>query len=171
MPSYRTAEPEILALLADVMKQHHGDLVEAGVTIEVFTAHAKRDRNGAPKGPALKHHGTPALGTIRITSEEERIAGRKDAVMKLDGDEWPELPPEQQASLLDHEATHLLLVRDKEGNIELDDCFRPKLKMRPHDAELGLFYQCVERHGMNAVETKAYLPVHKKFTQLLLPYG
>lgn len=171
MPSYRTVEPEVEALLAQVIEEHHQDLKEAGVTVQVLQAHAKRDKHGVPKGPALKLHGYPCMAIVSIIGLKDRVGGGKDARIVIDGDRWGDGPAKEQFATLDHEMMHLTLVRDEEGPVVLDDACRPKLKMRLHDYELGIFEDIVKRHGKDCLDSQQYLPVHKFFVQQTFPWG
>lgn len=171
MATYRNMTDEVGGLVKDVMRQYHTDLAERGVTVEVIGAFADTDDAGQPRGPALKHHGWPALATVKINALKDRVAGMSDARITLDGDRWPELNHERQLALIDHELEHLEIVRDSAGGVKLDDAGRPKLTMRPHDFELGGFESVVNRHKRNAPETDVYEGIYKKFTQLLFPWG
>lgn len=172
MPTHRTADSETVALLAEVMKQYHPDLVEAGVRVGLLLAHAPVDREtGEVKGPALKLHGYAALAIVRIVSAKDRVAGMPDAQVTLDADAWPEHVHERKVAIFSHELTHLVLVRDEEGGVKTDDAFRPRLKMRPHDYQLGMFTSVIEKHGLYAVEAQAYVELHRAMTQTKFPWG
>lgn len=168
---YRQAPQEIHDLLAEVIASTHKDLKAAGVTISIMTAHAKVNEEGEPEGPALKHHGYPAAAVIKVNSYKDRVEGKDDATLLIDGDRWDEFSIKKQRGLIDHELTHLVVQRGKRGGIKTDKCGRPCLKTRPHDAEIGVFYDVVERHGEDALETVAYKEMHKAFSQKLLPWG
>ena len=73
--------------------------------------------------------------------------------------------------LYDARENRVVLVRDKDGNLEIDDANRCKMRLRPHDAEIGVLWDVVERHGKNALECEAYLPIHRKMTQLVFQFG
>ena len=171
MATFRKAEADITDLVSSVMRDCHRPLAEAEVKVDVLLAHAARDKeSGEPKGPAIRLNGYPCYATIRITSQKERVAGLGDALLTIDGDRWPDLLVEQQRALIDHELTHLVLVTE-DGTPQTDDCFRPKLRSRPHDAQFGIFWEVVERHQANALESVGYREVHKQFTQLCFPWG
>jgi hypothetical protein len=172
MSIYRQAPAEVVALVQEVLSSLRKDLVEVGVTLGCRFAHAPRNETtNEPKGPALKHHGYPAAAVIRVVSQKDRVAGLPDALIDFDGDRYDDFSEEEKRALIDHELTHLELLRDEEGQPKLDDCFRPRLRLRPHDAEIGVFYDVVERHGPAALETQNYLQMHQVFTQKLLPWG
>lgn len=161
----RTVESEIIELVGSVMSEYHPDLMEAGVTIKTLWAYARRDKNGMPKGPALKLHGYPALATIKVNSEDDRIQGKTDLTLKIDLDNWPELDGEERVALLDHELEHAVLIRDKDGQIELDNCNRPRIKLRPHDYQLGGFFNVLQRHKQRSLEAKYYGDLHRQMSQ------
>lgn len=99
----------------------------------------------------------------------DRIEGKHDATVKIDSLWWEEhQDDEQRNALLDHETHHLVLARDEDGKVKYDDAGRPKLKMRQHDMELGLFWDVIQRHGEKAVEVEVYKPIQAKFRQMLL---
>ena len=174
MATYRQADEDVLDIIGVLMATpHHQDLRDAGVRVGARFAFAAVDeKTGEPKGHALKHHGWPAAAVVKIVSQKDRVSGMPDAMIDIDGMAWEQdWSNERKRAVLDHELTHLLVQRDDEGNIKLDDCCRPKLKMRPHDAEIGVFYDVVERFGEAAIEAEAYRGMHKKFTQLAFPWG
>lgn len=152
MPSYRTPDAEWISLLNQVKEQYHPKLTEAGVTVSLLQAHGKRNAEGELTSPTLKSHGYPALALVKINSQRDRTDGLTDATVVIDGDQFFDLSHEKQVAALDHELQHLEVVYDDDGNIQLDDCNRPKLKMRIHDLFVGGFLCIVERHGDNAIE-------------------
>lgn len=163
MPTFRECE-YVRPLLERIKKQHHRRLVDADVTIGLLSAHAPVDDDGDPKGPALKLHGVQCAATVRIVSHKDRVAGLPDAIVTIDGDRWEEFGALKQEAIIDHELAHLLPTGDT------DDCGRPKLKMRPHDVDLGGFHDIVERHKENAPEAEIFLAAQREWTQKLLPF-
>lgn len=171
MATYRMAD-NLKPLIASCMEKYHPALNEAGVRVGARYAHAPRDEeSGEPKGPALKLHGYPCLATVKIVSHKDRVAGLPDAIIDVDGDRWDDLSDAQQRALIDHELTRLELALDEEGKPKLDDCHRPKLKMRQHDHEVGVFNDVVRRHGPAAPESAAFAAAHRDFVQRQFPWG
>lgn len=171
---YERADEAIAKQVRAVMREHHKHLADAEVAIDVLAAYAPKDANGSPKRPALKARGFQVLAKIRITAPTERACGRADAELVLDGDQYPEESPEQQAALIDHELTHLHLVPGEAGlSVKRDELGRPKLAMRAHDREYGWFDECVRRHGAAAGEARqlaAFMDSRTgAYTQLWLP--
>lgn len=154
---------KIYERLAAMRDRFHAPLTEAGVAIDVLLVHAARDQNDEPKGSALDHNGYPAAAVVKILSLEQRVAGRGDAEMVIDGDKWDEWSDAELDSLLDHELEHLELVIDKDGAVVRDDADRPKLKMRRHDWQHGGFYSIAKRHKEDAFEVQAVTAVAKEF--------
>lgn len=172
MPTFRQADPDAVAILEDLMETVHKRLDTHGVTVGCLFAHAKIDeKTGMRKGPALKLHGYPALAIVKINSYRDRVEGKPDATVCVDGDDWGSWPVEKQRALLDHELTHLELVFDDEGGVKLDDACRPRLVMRPHDIVIGGFEEVIDRHQQHSCEAESYMPIHKMFTQKLFPWG
>lgn len=120
--------------------------------IETILAHGPRDRYGCVSGDAITVHGRKAMACIRVTKLEERVAGRGDAIIWVDGDEYKEWLVPTLDAILDHELTHLETVLDKYGNPAFDDLNRLKLRLRPHDFQVGWFDEVAERHGHVSVE-------------------
>lgn len=158
--TYTVAGPEVDDLLARVLASAHRDLENAGVTVASLFAEA--DEEGKP---ALKHHGYAAAAVIKIVPLDQRVAGQADALLKIDRHVWDGLDTKERVALLDHEIFHIQLVLDDQGKPKRDDAGRPKLKMRPHDFELGGFYEIIERHGGKAIELQEYAKVHKQLVQ------
>lgn len=171
MSTYRKADKEILALVADLVRQFHPALLEAGVRVGCLMAFAPRNEStGEPRGPALKWAGYPAAALVKVTSHKDRVAGLPDALICVDGDRWPEWGDARKRALLDHELEHLEVIRDEEGAVKLDDCNRPRLKNRPHDWEIGGFESIAKRHKEAAFEVEQTRSLAHKYGQLLFPF-
>ena len=167
MSTYEVAPDETVDQVNRLVEKYRGDLKNAGVEFAVLMAHAKRDKNGKPKGSALKLGGYACLATVRITSLADRVAGLADVVITIDGDRWQDLPQRSRIAVLDHELTHL----DLGDEIDYDDAGRPKIKMRKHDHQFGWFDSVVRRHGIHAIEWQQFDEfVRKPAKQLWLPF-
>lgn len=152
MATYQMASSEVVEQCREVIEKYHGGLRDAGVTIDILMAYPAHDQNGDATGPAVSHGGYPAAAKIRIVGLKDRAAGRADAEMIIDGEMWPVRSPAEQNALLDHEVTHLELVKDSKGNLKRDDLDRPCLKCRKHDHQHGWFDSIVRRHGSDSLE-------------------
>jgi hypothetical protein len=160
--TYTLAGQEVLQLAAKVMKLHHDRLVEAGVEITYLMVSAARDKKtGEPTGPALKLHGYPCRAIVKINSLKDRVAGKADADVQLDGDQWDGWMDAEQEAIIDHELTHLVATG------ESDDAGRPKLEMRNHDWQLGGFASVVEHYGDAATDKQAVDALWKEYRELL----
>ena len=150
---FEKATDDQLATLRAIMEEHHPELVEAGVTVELLIARAEKDDDGKPKGRALSHGGYVALGIASINPYLLRVRGLADAMIRVDGD-WLDDEADggdegdEFKALLDHELTHFQL---KEGD-ERDRAGRPRLKIRRHDRQHGWFDQVARRWGPNSQE-------------------
>lgn len=157
--TFEDADDALKDKIRDFAWRHHPDLAEADVTFGVLLAHAPRDENDDPKGPAIKHGGYAAAATIRIVKIEDRAAGMPDLLLVIDGDELPTWSDARLEAVVDHEFCHPVLVVDKDGAIVRDDLNRPKMRMRKHDWQIGGFDEVAERHKEIAVEVEYLLAV------------
>lgn len=145
MTIYDKAPDEVFILVNEVKAQYHPDLVEAGATIDVLFAFND-------KGSPVTGGGYPAFAVIRNITLKNRVKGMADAEITIDGEVYKNMSDEQRRALVDHELYHLIVKRDKEGNIQFDDADRPKFKMRKHDYQMGWFRAIAVRHGRNSPE-------------------
>lgn len=165
MPTvYSMATEEVHGVLAAVMEQYHGGLHDAEVTVDCLFAYAATDKNGDPTGPALKKNNYPCVALIKVTNHKDRVKGAADVELCIDGLHWEELSYEERAALIDHELEHLEYDGDR------DDGDRPKLKIRPHDREIGWFDAVVRRHGRAALECQALGVLNEATRQMDLPF-
>lgn len=147
MPStFQIAGGEVHAVLNAVMKAHHPQLLDAGVKIGVLLV-------DGGDGPAIKHAGYPAAATVKVVPLADRLTKNYDAEIRLDVNEWDNIREPRRKALLDHELSHLALVRDEYGRVKTDDNNRPKLRLAKGDWNGGDgFLEVVARHGKYAYE-------------------
>ena len=149
--AYDRVPDEVNKMIAGVMKEYHGELEAAGVTLQVLWAFSY-DADGEPV-PAMKVRGHIALAKTSVTSLPDRVRGLPDAKIVIDREfGWNRFSETRRLALIDHEITHLTLVLDRDGNVRADDLGRPKLRLRNHDWELTGFAEVAERHGEAAIE-------------------
>lgn len=141
------ATKDIMVKLQGQINQYHSNFNDAKLTFDVFMAYAPENDAGEKTGPALKLHGYPCGGLVSIVSLKNRVCGRSDAEIVLDGDSWDKLTSAEQDALLDHELEHVVVARDLEGAVIYDTHGRPKLKLKLHDREHGWFDAIAKRHG------------------------
>lgn len=166
MPTFEVADQGVHELVAGVMRDHHTDLEGAAVTVDVLMAHGTAGKLGI-RGPAVKVHGRSCAAKVRITKLPERVAGRADCEITLDGDRWPNWSRKTQEAVIDHELTHLWLDMTK----DTDDAGRPRLKTVLHDHEWGWFDDVVEHYGTASMEVQQYVGFRDgPLTQLWLPH-
>jgi len=144
--TYELAGEEIKETLAAVIDEYQPQLRDAGLLVDVLLAHAPSDANGDKVGPAVQLHGYPCYATIRIVGLRDRVAGRGDAELILDGDHCDTWPEAQLRAILDHELTHLELRVSDGGHVRRDDIDRPLLRIRKHDRQFGWFDCVARRH-------------------------
>jgi hypothetical protein len=154
MPIYSPGSDELIEQVQEAAERYHPELVEAGLRVDVLEARPKTDDAGDPVEEALRHHGYGCYATIKICGPKERGAGRGDCLLTVDAYRWPELGRETQMAILDHELTHLELIRSAKGAIKLDDYERPRLGIRLHDIQYGWFQSVAARHGMDSIEVQ-----------------
>lgn len=152
MSTYQKAHADIYKRAQALMEKYHTNLVEAGVVVDIMFAFATKDANEEPKGHAIMHGGYPAEGLCKILSLKDRVMGRGDAEIILNGDHWNGWTPQQRDALLDHELHHLSVRASEDGIIQVDDIGRPKLEMRKHDREFGWFDLIAKRWGSDSHE-------------------
>lgn len=153
--TFKPAPEEILSRIRQIASAYHQDdlLVDKfEVKVEAFLVFGPRNKDGDQTGPAIVVHGCEAAASIRVTKLEERVAGRADAVMHIDGDRYKKWSEDTLRAIIDHELEHLELARNPAGEPLIDDQARPKLKIRPHDHDFGWFDAIAERHGEYAIE-------------------
>jgi hypothetical protein len=165
MASHSPATSDVTALIRDVIDEHYPDLAEAEVTINALFAYA-------PEGkPAVKLHGRPCYAVIKINSEKDRVEGKADTTMTIDGAAWKAFDDERRLALIGHECHHILVQRDKDGEIKSDDAGRPKLKLRPHDWEFGGFDEIARRYGRASIEVMTVRTLVDERRQLFWAWG
>lgn len=166
MPTYEVADEDLVETVGRVMRANHKDLADAGVTVDVLLAHGSESKSGG-RGPAVKVHGRVCAAKVRITALDERVAGRKDAELVLDGDRWENWSHRTQEAVIDHELTHLWMDLSK-GE---DDAGRPRLKLLLHDHDYGWFDAVVKRYGAASIEVQQFVAFRDgPLNQLWLPY-
>lgn len=152
MAIYERAKKEVTDLVAKIMKKFHGELDKHGVTIDCLMASPTTSENGDSQGPPLKIKGYPCAAIVKINSTKNRVAGLSDAEICFDADRWKQFKDEEKAALVDHELAHLNIKKDKDEAVVFDDLGRPRLRMRPHDREVGWFDEVVRRNKAVALE-------------------
>ncbi len=147
----------------------HKPLLDARVKLDLIFALADRDDHGAITNDALKLHGRKCLGVARKIKLKDRLMGRGDVEVTLDGDWWAEATDEDRRALLDHELHHFIVETDSNGKALTDDITRPKIVMRKHDYEFGWFEVIAARHGKHSQEVQQAKMMVEASGQILFP--
>jgi hypothetical protein len=164
-------------MVKSLISENYPELLETEVTVRCLYAHAARDKDGNPKGPALKFGNYPAAAIIRVNSTKCRIQGKRDCTIEIDGDDWESLSEQERVALLDHELFHLEVKRTKRrkngsgGEIKTDSLGRPKLGCRQHDFQVGGFDTIVKRHKTASLEYQSQVNLAKRFHQQEFNWG
>lgn len=154
MPTFQKCDKDVADLAQELLKKYdsHKPLVELEVKIDFVFAFADTNDKGIETNNALSKNGIKALGITRKIPLKDRVLGRGDAEIALDGGWWQKASGDEQAALLDHELHHIAVKTDKVGNPQFDDIGRPQIQLRKHDAEIGWFRCIAERHGAASME-------------------
>lgn len=167
---YTNATPETYLQLKDLIAEHAEELDAVGVRFDIIMAYAAVNEQGEKVGTALKLHGYPCNGLVSIVSLKNRVMGRADAEIILDGDRWMDLEEAQQKALLHHEMHHVLVARDVEGGVIHDSHGRPKLKMRLHDVDVGWFHHIAKIHGDASAEVTQARQIVREHGPTFFPF-
>lgn len=147
------------AIVDQLFKLFYQDLSRAEVTVEILHCQG-----------GLRHHGYAAAGTVKVNSLKDRAAGLADCRIVLDGDGWEKWDRKRRQALLDHELFHLELQRDKEEQIKADDLGRPKLRLRLHDHQLGVFEEVIARNKQHSFDAQMVAKSWAKLKQLQIDW-
>ena len=151
---YEKGSKETLAIVKALVKEFHKDLDTQDVKIDVIMAFAPENDGGEKVGCAVRLHGYQANALTGIVNLKNRVMGRGDAEIILDGDTWDSLADDNKKAILDHQLQFLAVRRNHKGEILVDTHGRPKLSMRKHDRQFGWFDAVAKRHGVNSVEVQ-----------------
>ncbi len=153
MPTFQKCDKSVEQLLAELLSKYDTNqpLLKHGVKVELLFAFADLDDDGNPVNDAMTHKGHVVRGEARKIPLKQRVAGRGDAEIALNGDIWQKLTEDEQAALLDHELQHIAL-KEKHGVVQMDSAGRPQLRMRDHDIQTGWFSVIAARHGEASME-------------------
>ncbi|MGH8258685.1 MAG: putative metallopeptidase, partial [Steroidobacteraceae bacterium] len=149
MKTYSTASSDLERCIAGMLAKYHDDL--QNVTVDALFVFDDESSD-----QVLQHQGYPAQAVCRITPVSDRALGIADAVIVVDRATWQLLSARQREALIDHELTHLERVLDDEtGKPKCDAVGRPKLAMRRHDQQIGIFVEVMQRHREASAEARA----------------
>lgn len=154
---YEEAPPAAYDLLRRALA-HHPELVQHELAVKlVFVSKLDRDEELVR---CLRCHGANADAIISLFRGKQRLYNPGlDAEITIDLAVWKDADERRQLALLDHEITHLELVRNKDMSVRLMDDGRPRYKLKPDDFTLTGFYATVRRYGEHATEQRAVTQV------------
>lgn len=162
MPTtYAPCGPDEYALLTALIDEHRGDLKAVGATITLLFAY------GDDGKPAMKKKNQRILGMAKINNLKDRVEGKGDATITLDGDWWHDKTNRRRLALLHHELSHIGTDDDQKH----DDIDRPILKSIPGDWENDGFYAVARIYGDDAPEVAYLKGVQAGIAQRGLPFG
>lgn len=134
----------------------HPNLTEEGRTgklvVELLTVDPARDKTGHQACETLTVHGAAALARVRVMGARERVTTGHDAEIELALPHWLEASEKQKLAILDHELTHLEIVRDRDGEPRYDVNGHVRLRLRRHDYIAAGFLEVVQRHRHDSPE-------------------
>lgn len=170
MPHYDKPPKDAPSMVKELIKTVHTELAEAEVKVAVLSV-LPSGSSDKKQTPAIKHQGYPAIALIKINSVRDRAEGKADATILVDAKKWEEMTETQRRAVIDHELTHLQVVRDDQGHVESDDQGRPKLKMRLHDWQIGGFAEVANRNKAAAPEVMQAKAFNEEFMQTFFAWG
>jgi hypothetical protein len=171
MPTFKKCEKAIHDLADKILNKFpsHLPLIETKCRVDLVFAYCDRDEDtDQPLNDAIIHQGRKALGLCRAIALKDRVLGRGDAEITLDGDWWTDATDAQKEALLDHELHHISIKTSKRVYL-FDDLGRPKIKLRKHDVEVGWFACIADRHGAASQEQIQAAAIMEKTGQYFWP--
>lgn len=163
MKTYKVADATTNDLLEAVVRDRHPDLKKVKFDVlKVFT--------DSDAGPALSSGGYRALAQVRILPLKQRTAGRGDAEIILDGEDFDKRTDRQRKAILDHELSHLALKHDKQDRPMIDSLGRPRLVMRLHDWNFGWFDEVAAVWEKDSVEVQQAADIQAKSGQIYFSF-
>ena len=165
MSEYVEADGQIATVVEELVAEYHErhKLPPGLITVRALLAYSALDRNGEPKGPAIKHNGYPAAAQVKILSAKNRVLAACDVVIELDGHYAGKWSEQELRAVIFHELCHLEFkkVEEETGAV--------KLAMRLHDYQFGWFDDAARVYGRDSMEVKQALEFYRGRRQLYLP--
>lgn len=157
---FEPAPQEAVELLQKLIEVYRFDLKENGARICLLFAHS----TSAMK-PALTHGSQTVAGWCQVHGYPERVQGKADATICVDGDRWPKWSAERRAALLHHELSHIAFCAGKRDALE-----RPILQAKRGDWNHDGFYEVVKLYGAHSFEWSNLRVIAEEVRQLDLPF-
>lgn len=154
MALYTYATELVSEYAQTLIQKYYSEFAAIGLSIDAVFALPTLDREGEATGPAITRRGTKIFVDTRITSLKERVLGRADIEINIDGEYWERSNKSERLALIDHALNTVELARDSDGCIKMDDHDRPKLTRVPPDRAYEWYDTVAKRHGTASVERK-----------------
>jgi len=153
MKVYSLPEDSVLEVLDEAMMKYHQALKKDNIRFGVIMV-TSEDKDGEPDGkPALKSSsGHAAAAQVSLVSPKDRLTKKYEVEILIDSFVWDEMTPEKRLAVLDHELTHVELVKGDAGATKVDVYGCPKLKLIPDQFHLWGFLEIAQRHGLASSE-------------------
>lgn len=155
MPLTYTTNEDARPIVATLVKLFYPEIARAEVTFDILECTG-----------GLKLHGYGAAAIIKPNSLKDRVSGLSDCRILLNAEEWAEADKKRRQAILDHELYHVDVLLDDEGKIQADDIGRPRIKMKPHDFQIGGFTEVIERNREHALEAQHFAFWEQKLRQV-----
>lgn len=161
MKTREMADDVVMKFMRQTLKEHHKELHEAKVNIEILFV------EGEEGAPSVKEGGYDTFGRVKFYGEDDRKRGCPDALLIIDHSIWKDADGER-AAMIDHLLQRIEVRKDDDGEIIRDSVGRPKLNKRKFDMRLNGFSEVVERNGSFAPEYQAAREIKDKYGNLLM---
>lgn len=166
MKSYSQASDDVLRTIERMRNEYHSPDLD-GVTVAALFVYDLEATE-----PVLMHGGYPAQAVCRITPIRDRALGVADVVIVVDRSNWLMLAGRQRDALIDHELNHIERVVDEDTELPKTDAVdRPKVRIRKHDFEIGVFAIIAERHGEASPEVRAVRQLLQATSQMAMDFS
>ena len=162
---YEKADDNVMAVMRDALSRYHPELHALGPRVGITMITPNKDVENHPTAPTVAINGQSCAATIRKVEPKERVQNNLDLEIKVDSYHWEKLSPAERLALMDHELTHVEIVRGSDGQPKQHDDTRPKLRLRPDEIYFTGFASVIERHGSAALEYQSLKNINDKWGQ------
>lgn len=156
---FAPASEPVVERMNDALRQYFPTLLDEDLRIEVLMGWKPAG------GPAIRHHGAPALATISIVKGEERATGGPDLRIRVDKVRYEELRPRRQEAMFAHELYHIVMSKTRKGVTRRDAYDRPVVKFRPDDWSITGFKEVADWYGEDSIERMSYRRLGEALSQ------
>jgi hypothetical protein len=161
---FAPAEPDVVGRMNDALAKRFPQLEDEELNIEVLAA------THPDGGPAVKHHGSPALAVIKVVKPEERSTGGPDLRIVVDLARYAKLNRRSQEALFAHELFHVQVAKTKQGKTKRDPYGRPVTRLRPDDWSITGFKEVADWYGEDSIEHRSYRVLGEALRQSLFEF-